>query len=121
MQIERFDYKVLLELSFTPEEVEIMLEAAESHYDRKCKKEVSLLLHWMTEEIAEADKELDSVTDTFTFQQLDTLCKALEMSQCLGGPERSSIGFGLRLDLKRALGTINGEAERLNASYPERD
>jgi hypothetical protein len=117
MQIERFKYKVLLELSFTPEEVEIMLEVAESHYDRK----VPLRLYWMTAEITEADEELDSVTETFTPQQIDTLCKVLGMSQCLGDPERASIGLGLRLVLGRALDTINEEAERLNASYPERD
>jgi hypothetical protein len=121
MQVERFDYKVLLELSFTPEEVEIMLEAAESHYDPKYKKEVTLLLYWMTTEIAEADKELDSVTGTFSFQQIDTLCKVVGLREVVRDPERASIGLGLRLDLKRALDTINEEAERLNASYPERD
>jgi len=110
MIVKRFDYKVLVRLDLTIEEVDYFLASAESHYDYTVKRKIPHLLSVVKMLLEDGDKD---PAWNFTFRDLDLMCKCVEMPM-----EPRALGMQLYLNCKLAMTKINAERDRLLKETP---
>lgn len=117
----KFVYKVLAEVQFTREELEILLVLSKHHYDGHCRSvsEVGGFLYG----IKNGFKFAPEIPHHLKFREIDTLCKILEMSDTLSPiqsllemnkPQLLKVAAALATRLHQMLRDINAETARLN-------
>lgn len=117
MKTGEFEYKVLIEVEFTEQELEIIEACAIHHYDGRVKKMVGLggfFYGWMNRIRGTGDRRITCSPD-----QLDTCAKAIEMPTSLKEDEatmkaRCDLQWALR-DLMKSMGA---EWERIHQERP---
>lgn len=102
MDILHVEYLVLLNITFSLEEVNMLLEMAQVHYDGDCRATVRKLMMPMKQVYEEqvTDPELADPHRYFTFRELDVMAKTMEMWEGATNPQ---LAIGLHIDLKKAM------------------
>lgn len=121
MKRTAFSYEVSARLDFTLEEATFLRDRAREHYDAACRAAAEPGQHSPAGLINGMVNAADSLSETpgrgwrwFTFREIDLLCKVLELPR--SHPEHSATAWQLTLELKRALGDIRDEYQRLKAA-----
>ena len=117
MEMTGFRRKPFAEVTFTKEEVRVMMRCSETHYDYTCKamSKQGGLLYWMTNAFTWPDQG-DVLEQVLPFRDMDTLCKIVECPP----PDVEQIGRALHHSIYKVLTALNEEFRRLNPE-PEND
>ncbi len=117
----RFSYEVKAQIELMEPELDVLMELALHHRDRKCRSTATAgpgaFLNGMKTDFEYPDEPPNTVTSYLTFGQIDTLCKVLEDRQFLIGRARV-LAQGVHVGLRAAIEAIRKERDRLR-SMPE--
>lgn len=128
----KFNYKVTVRVSFTADDLRIMKECADLHYDFSCKRFFdkgqrgyglrmcfSLPGEYTAADPLDpefpADREIDAGCFC-EFRDLDRISKILNTGGGLGTPERTQQAFELKGKVARLMQELNDENLRLTAA-----
>jgi len=108
MRQDGFSYIVRAEVIFTPEEVALLIQLSQAHYDRTCRRlsEDRGLLVGLKNVFTEDDDE--PVPWSLAGRELDLLCKVLEGVNYLDGEQRQA-GVQLRAKMVIVLDRVGNE------------
>lgn len=132
MKLERIELTPLCEVSFTKEEVELMMKLSALHYDAHCRevgKVGGFLFGLNNRYVLEVPEVVAAVGNTasLSFRQIDTLCKILEQihvaktTEAPGHDEEFGLGLRLRGFLEECLlrlSNIAGLYQEVRGSVP---
>lgn len=120
MNQDGFSYIVRAELVFTPEEVEILKQCSQAHYDFKCQAahKQGGLIYGLVNVFAlmVGPEDPEPVPRALDSRDLDLLLKVCEMAPTLGLAE----GVGLRMKLKVVFDRVQEQQRQLQETEPER-
>jgi hypothetical protein len=114
-----FEYEVRARLDFTREEAGFLRDRAREHYDGTCRAAAEPGQHspaGLINGMMVVSSDTGSGWQVFTFREIDLLCKVLEPAR--EHPVHHTEAFRLTFALKRALGDIRDEYERLKNLLP---
>ena len=104
-------------LTFTLEELEVLLECCEKHYDYVCRSLAAKAADTPDGRNGKVRGMLNATTvvgenysHELTWREIDTMVKSLEVGQYLPDVERGKAAFGLGLELRKVLHTLNDHA-----------
>lgn len=107
MKLNKLRFIPRADLTFTPDEIRIMMKCSALHYDGRCKAISqpgygSFLYGWAN---GGSKEQVTSI-------ELDTLIKVLELAAYLCPLDDAKLAFGLQLGLRRVLARVSEGYER---------
>lgn len=121
MKYDGFYYSVRAYVTFTEEDLGILCEVAEHHYDGRCRREAreGFLRSWSAQCGVRDEKQIQLVV---SFAQLDIVLKMLEMAHpVLASAERRTKARVMSSAIHGVLTSLNAEHTRLNLSEEPED
>lgn len=136
VEIEPFslEYKVSVNIRFTAGDLRLIKAASEAHYDYKCRtffsdEQAATGNYWrnsffirdendnIVDDLDPLDEKVpaDTVSDPIrvSFDDIDLVCKILEVSHYVEEGDNEGHGLSLRLQFKKAIIAIQNEHKRL--------
>lgn len=118
MKFAKIIFTAEADISFTREEVELLMRLSASHYDGVCRQagQVGGFLYGMNNRFVVEVPEVVALGNTveLSFREIDTLCKILESAyvatKTLEHDDSFSLALQLRADLSDGLARLNAVA-----------
>jgi len=117
MRLSSIAFKPKGYIQFSPEEIALLLECSEKHYDSVCKEAGRVggflygLKNWM-------ENVKESTAHDLTFREIDTLAKISEIGHYFQDPAKKELAYKLNAGFSRILRQLN-QATPAPVEFPE--